>query len=411
MNLFKKEIKDESEESEYRFLYTTSRQFPFDEVCDKIVRELQKRNYQVPGIEVVLDSYGSGNRKFRYVSRIKGNDFKIYFCRVQGGIDGTQHNDIAAPTEIHIPQKELNVYEDESGPTFYLYVGKDWESDKEAFMTKSKVHSKMDCKPRTYLRYSGRERYMGRRAVILKPDNDLGREYDPEDGEPTQFVVSEVFDSFTLYLENVVLKQILETPIFSGVVDIFQLEKPIMMPEIDYRILYLGNSDDYERILSDLKGTSKLSSGSCYGLKGVGTRLLSLGIKTDRSVSPVVYDGFGYCSLSKKDETNVDILFSRFVAYESECRDAKAVIEIKPKKANGFYVVDHAALLSRRGELMNVLEMEGRDTFTDAEVADFKIDRAKTIVPITEYKGDYEMPLIIFNRELDLDEVQILKLL
>lgn len=58
-----------------KFLYPHSRQFPFDEVAEKIVRELKKRNFDIPGIEVELDSYGSGEEKYIYVSMIKGADF------------------------------------------------------------------------------------------------------------------------------------------------------------------------------------------------------------------------------------------------------------------------------------------------------------------------------------------------
>ena len=49
-----------------KFLYPHSRQFPFDEVAEKIVRELKKRNFDIPGIEVELDSYGSGEEKYIY---------------------------------------------------------------------------------------------------------------------------------------------------------------------------------------------------------------------------------------------------------------------------------------------------------------------------------------------------------
>ena len=43
-----------------QFLYPYSRQFPFDEVAEKIVRAIEKRNWKVPGITVEFDIYGSG---------------------------------------------------------------------------------------------------------------------------------------------------------------------------------------------------------------------------------------------------------------------------------------------------------------------------------------------------------------
>ena len=64
-----------------QFLYPRSRQFPFDEIAENIVRALEKRNWNVPGIEVEFDTYGSGEAKYKYVKRITGKDFILYFMR------------------------------------------------------------------------------------------------------------------------------------------------------------------------------------------------------------------------------------------------------------------------------------------------------------------------------------------
>jgi hypothetical protein len=61
------------------FLYPISRQFPVDEVCGQIVRELEKRNWQVPGIVVDFHDYGTGAQKFRMVSNIRGEEFRLHF--------------------------------------------------------------------------------------------------------------------------------------------------------------------------------------------------------------------------------------------------------------------------------------------------------------------------------------------
>ncbi|MEC7838803.1 MAG: hypothetical protein VX777_02040 [Chlamydiota bacterium] len=119
------------------FLYPKSRQFPVDEVCEKIVRALEKRNWKVPGVQVKFNDSGTGELKYRYVSIIKGADFRLWFCRIQGRISYWK-NDVAAITEISIPKRELHVYDDESGPTYFTYVGDNWEEDKEKFMNASK---------------------------------------------------------------------------------------------------------------------------------------------------------------------------------------------------------------------------------------------------------------------------------
>ena len=134
-----------------KFLYPHSRQFPFDEVAEKIVRELQKRNFSVPGITVDFDFYGSGEAKYQHVYHVIGNDFKLSFMRVQRSL-GNGWNDVAALYEICIPKQILAVYNDESGPTYYLYVGEDWEKDKNWFMNSIKVNAKYRHETRKYLK-------------------------------------------------------------------------------------------------------------------------------------------------------------------------------------------------------------------------------------------------------------------
>lgn len=225
-----------------QFLYPISRQFPFDEVCGRIVRELEKRSWHVPDITVEFHDYGTG---FRRVSYIKSQDFKLWFCRVQRLMDGGGYNDTAGVNSITIPKKEIRIHEDESGPTLYLYVGNDYERDRKNFMSGSKVNSKLDGKPRTYLQYNGgcicrathgaafkatglltallnsdrealsrmHHTHRGRRPPILIHNNDLGREYEPEGDEPKIFNTDEVMEEFKQYLESVVLKMVLDHPL------------------------------------------------------------------------------------------------------------------------------------------------------------------------------------------------------
>jgi len=201
----------------FRFLYPKSRQFPFDEVCENIVRSLEKRNWTVPGIKVEFQEYGSSESKLRYVSKIEGNDFRLYFCRIQGSL-GSRFNDIAAVNNLFIKRMSLTVYDDESGPTFYTYVGKDWPRDKVLFVNGAKVNSKLRHEPRMYLVYhgscvkpkSGEIIYTrrGTRSPYLVNDDDFGREYDARGQEPLYYETHAIMDEFKTTLENDVLNLI-----------------------------------------------------------------------------------------------------------------------------------------------------------------------------------------------------------
>jgi hypothetical protein len=190
-----------------KFLYPTSRQFPFDGITYQIVKALEERDFNFPGIKVELHSYGPSD-SYRLVKTIEGDDFRLWFCRAQGRVDD-DWNDTAAVNELNIPKKELHVYEDNSGPTFYLYVGKNWERDKESFIHGSKVNSKLNHKPKSYLHYSGSWQktdggihYPGKIAPFLAHDNDLEREYDPQGNEPRYFETQKVFQEFADFLKN-----------------------------------------------------------------------------------------------------------------------------------------------------------------------------------------------------------------
>ena len=190
-----------------QILYPTSRQFPFDETTYKIIHELELREWNVPGIKVEFYGYGPSNA-YKRVESIEDDDFRLWFCRVQGRLDGNW-NDTAAVTQLNIHMKELHVYEDNSGPTLCLYVGKNWEQDKQSFVHGLKVNSKLRGELRTYLRYSGSWQkshggvyYPGRIAPFIAHDNDLEREYDPKLGEPKYFETQKVFKEFTEFLED-----------------------------------------------------------------------------------------------------------------------------------------------------------------------------------------------------------------
>ncbi|MFA5197818.1 MAG: hypothetical protein WC437_05370 [Patescibacteria group bacterium] len=432
-------IRQEEKRNSLEFLYPTSRQFPVDEVCEQIVRELEKRNWQVPGINVEFHEYGSGAQKFRAVLRIKSQDFKLWFCRVQRTMPGGRWNDTAGVTEIVIPKKELHVYEDESGPTFYLYVGDDYERDREKFVNGSKVNSKLNGEPKLYLEYKGgcdcratggasseavgfltatltgdaeklarmTHTHSGRRPPLLVHTNDLGREYDPEGDEPKLFRIAEVMAEFKQYLEEVVLKMVVAHPIPTEKVDTFASPESIPFPESVGSLFCFGEYRDAERIKHGKENPEELDLSDRYGLTGSGYRLMSLETSNDGTVPEIAYDGFLWCGIGEVTaEMAIDSLEVPGHYWWSDRE--RFVIRLKPSRANGIYIADHAQYDKRRKELGDAME-NGRDRFTDAEVADFTRARARTIIPISEYKGGYEQPVVLINRELSFDEVEVIK--
>lgn len=391
------------------FLYPTSRQFPFDEVCEQIVRELEKRNWKVPGIKVGFNEYGSGEQKFRHVECIKGGDFKLRFYRKQRTMPGGAWNDVAAVSEILIPKKELHVHEDESGPGLYFYVGNKWKRDRKIFMDGIKVNSRLEKKPRMYLLYSGQcwcrdavisHTHPGHRSPLLAHDSNLGREYD----ELKTFRTTEVMNEFKQYLKANTLKIIKARPIPKKQTNKLTPVKYIPFPQLDLgEIFAFAGYSDKLRIELGKENKDNLEPSDRYSLTANGYRLMSLDTPNDGTVPEVAYEGFLWCGIAS---TLINASINSLeIPGSFGLNNEQFIIRVKPSRANGVYIADHAPYKKRREEIAEI--MKDRDNYTSAEIADFICARARTIIPISKYKGGYEQPVILINRELSFDEVEI----
>jgi len=380
-----------------QFIPPERMRYPFDEVCADIVEALTDRNFQVPGIKVELKSNGSGEYWPWGVDKIEGDDFKLTF--------------LGDVREIVIPGKQLRVYTDDSGPTFYLYVGDDWQRDRDGFMNGAKVNSKRYEEPRTYLRYNGEYRCEdvqssasdSRWKPFLVHTNDNGREYDPVGDEPKYFRTADVMEEIRNYLQDVVLPAIESHPIAERKVDLFPGTPAIPFPSFIGPLYCLGNQDEVERTVMGQEDVDQLPLWKRYGPRGSLPRLLPLGNGDGKPVPEIAYDGFLWCGIGQvSDETNID---SVKISGHYPHSDEKYLFRVRPRSANDIYIADHGAYMRRRQEIID--SAPAADYFTDAEIANFKCARARTIVPIHEYRGDFEQPVVLIRRELSFDEVEV----
>lgn len=293
-----------------QFLYPKSRQFPFDEVCEQIVRAFEVRNWKVPGFVVEFRDYGSGAQKLRYVSLIKSDqsaidlahhDVVIKFGRPQGLLPGGRWNDTAAVDEVQIAKHALHVYPDESGPSYYVYVGSDWEHDRSTWWTRPNM--RLNKEPRLCVKYSGRghRSYGYGRAGTLAWDQD-GREYGPEGDDPESYDTAKVMEEFRRYLHDVVLPSIEAYPI-ADVVEGIGAEAPIPMPEGVGPFFTYGEGRDEYRIATGKKDLGELELADQYGLQGSGWRLVPLGVKRGPDLPEVAFDGFLWCGTTGRRRT------------------------------------------------------------------------------------------------------------
>jgi hypothetical protein len=116
-------------------------------------------------------------------------------------------------------------------------------------------------------------------------------------------------------------------------------------------------------------------------------RLVPVGIHGD--YSPTANNGFIWCHLgSPSEDKKISELNSPGHAVQG--RDSNCLVKVTPKDGEQIFVVDYARL-------------QRRDDNTPLTVK-----LAQSLVPITEYRGDYELPVVLIGRDLGLDEVEVL---
>jgi len=284
------------------------------------------------------------------------------------------------------------VYEDESGPTYCRYVGDDWELDRFTWWTRP--NTRLNSEPLRCVQYSGKyPRYQGVRASKLVFQDDH-REYGPEGSDPREIDTAAVMEEFRVYLADVVLPAITTYPV-AQVIESTVVEAPIPMPEGVGSFFAYCYGSDARRIEIGKKDPAELADAFRYGLEGSGYRLAPTWIKRGPDLPEVAYDGFLWCGTTPK------------LPPDHSWGLSDMLVRVTPKDARGVFVADHAAYEKRRAELPFAFEGK-RDCFTNDEVNDFVRARACTIVPIVDYKGNYEEPVYLINRELGFDEVEVI---
>ena len=145
----------------------------------------------------------------------------------------------------------------------------------------------------------------------------------------------------------------------------------------------------------------KLTPENRHAYFGSGRRLVGLSVRNTCNFSEKAYDGFIWAD-TNPEAMNYGCLNKQIKNAMGSIRD-DFLVSIILKYANDVYVVDNALFDETRMSLFE--QIAPRDTLSDEELNLAYAERAKTLIPITEYKGGYKEPLVLICRELDFDEI------
>lgn len=378
---------------------------PLENIGSELVHELLRVGWDVPGIDVDISTYGSGENVIRTVRCISGKTedgpFKLEFCEAQEQLG--RYNIMTALSRATIPPGiEINFYGDNSGPSALVYVGKDWKADGDAFMERINVNARLNKQRKTYLRYSGRGD-----THTMRADNDLGRDYDPMGDQPRSLDAGDIAKKVENFIRNTLMKRLSALPSAPGHDDVtFEGDAnlrrichvdPIPVPE-GFPTLYVwaDRNDGFRIREREYTDEDDLKADENYALSGNGWRLATKG----RDLPKKARDGFDYASTDQDDRRGHAVYHPKY--------DAVPVI-VTLKDLNEIYVADNAAFDRKAEEVRAELRAAGKERMTDSQLDDCMAAVGYTMLPASEYKGGFEKPVYLIGRQIGFDEARLVR--
>lgn len=362
-----------------------------------LIDELRRVGWDVPGLTVEVRTTGRGKNVYRSVRSISGDTpdgpFEIGFGRSQG--TRGSFNVCTLPDGVTIPPGiSFQCYSDGSGSAD-LYIGKNWKTEGAAWMKSSRVNSKLNGNPKTYLKYS-------LRGGAFLHDNDLGREYDPNWREPKSLNLPKLTAEAATFIDGLTesLRNLPSAPGHDDITvegDANMRRMFALSPQpapADFPVLYTWVKASEA---GALYGFDRENPDDDYALPGKGSRLTGGSTFDGRVMHPRAWAGFNYATTALNPKAGHRIY---------SAGDDSVPAEIRLKDLNEIYAVDYAAFDRRRDEVVKVVEAEGRDRMSNRELDSCQTAVAMTMVPASEYKGGFAQPVWCIGRQLDFDEAR-----
>lgn len=175
------------------------------------------------------------------------------------------------------------------------------------------------------------------------------------------------------------------------------------------KLFCFGDTQDADRVRLGKIDPRLLAPEESYGLLGTGDRLLSLGAWDDGSVPSVARDGFRWCGLTD-GLTSMPMEQLVVPGHNWRWGGEPFVFGITLAQQEGVYVADHAPYDKVCRQLR---AGSGGVSFRNQRLVAAKMSeadraRALTLIPLQEYCGGYEQPVVLIQRPLQFDEVELI---
>jgi hypothetical protein len=121
---------------------------------------------------------------------------------------------------------------------------------------------------------------------------------------------------------------------------------------------------------------------------------------------PIIRNVYTWCGIDTVDRAEEPQAYKKIGFLErrtisTALGDAEDIVTVKPKNATNIFVIDWRAWEAYREEMAKT-----RTTLSDEEFAENHAALVRTMVPVAEYDGSYQKPIILIARNLEFDEVE-----
>lgn len=328
--------------------------------------ELQKRNFDIPGIDIEF--------------YINGTDKTISIACIE-----CHTTDIRLVSDYSIRYKGfvMTLFEDNSG-SLEVYCGKDWESDRHEFLHTQHHHREMNGMSRIVLQYDTNTGY------VFQATDDCRRGHYPTGSEPLSYGIdaaeSIILDGLDKLLDHIKShpEQSIDANLFTEPMPVtLKNESPLKKARI------FTNLDDYK--MAEYEHQTDRNAQ----VLEVSWRLLSLGVTLpEHPLAYIMHDGFIHCDVQLPNGERQDNIWHS---------NSGTTVEVKLTSMNNVYVVDAAACDRYRDEWFKN-NPEARQ-MSNESYKELCVARAMTMVPINDYDGSFEKPVVLIGRPLTKKEI------
>lgn len=339
--------------------------FPFDKIALRISQELERVGWDVPGWDVTLRAYGTGDGRWvglsEVVGHVAGAHFRLSFERADGGLGtiGVPHRDGKPPMSLRVGTQ--------LAAELMVYCGDKWDDEFADFYRWSCLDAWKYSEVEGDFVADGSRTLAGVSvaAAVAHADRWL----------------------------NVVCDRLAPMPTRLQPIDQLVQADPEPLPQ-PVRAWAVVPPAIANRVRAHHEGREVPASMRFAALP---TRAVCedtfLVDAPDCAALPQAW-----LSLTPPNLTDP---MSYLVHRAALCMDP-VILEARIRVGNDATVIDFAAFLDEQAKLL-----AGRGRLDDKDVWSCWAAAARTAVPLADYRGGYLRPVLLLARELRLDEVSI----